>query len=217
MSDTSQGNKPQAVPQVEIQELERSLQQSEAALSKHFEALAKLSRELETERARRDGLREQLDALRSAPDTPAPDQSAPAKTAASQASAATASKPVTPASVAEGPKAAPLEVSEEQRLAQLKHSELVGGSKLFDADWYLATYPDVKSAKKYSQAPHEHYLMYGGFEGRNPGPAFHSAFYLAHYPDVAANKINPLVHYLLHGHKEGRRIDPELVPEQKKA
>lgn len=209
MSDTPQDNKPKADPQAEIQEVERRLQQSEAALSKHFETLAKLSRELETERAQRDALRERLDALRAAPGTPPAEKAATAEPPKAKSSATPAA---TPPPSAESSKAAPVELNDEQRLAQLKHSELVRSSKLFDADWYLTTYPDVKEAKKYSQAPHEHYLMYGGFEGRNPGPAFHSAFYLAEYPDVASSKTNPLVHYLLHGHKEGRRI----VPEQKK-
>lgn len=33
---------------------------------------------------------------------------------------------------------------------------------------------------------------------------FDDAYYLAHYPDVAASGTNPLTHYVLHGYKEGR-------------
>lgn len=180
--------------ETQIDDIQRQLNETEEALEKTLQTLTRASRDLEEQRARRDALRQQLQEVRQAP----------VDEAETQARHPEAAEP-TPSK--------PLALTSKQRLAQLKHSELVRSSKLFDADWYLATYPDVKSAKKYSQAPHEHYLMYGGFEGRNPGPAFHSAFYLAQYPDVAASKTNPLVHYLLHGHKEGRRI----VPEQKKA
>lgn len=33
---------------------------------------------------------------------------------------------------------------------------------------------------------------------------FDAAYYLEHYPDVAASGTNPLTHYVLHGYKEGR-------------
>src|SRR5262249_20552720 len=44
----------------------------------------------------------------------------------------------------------------------------------------------------------------GWKEGRNPSPAFDSAQYLAHNPDVAAAGVNPLEHYLQSGQFEGR-------------
>jgi len=58
--------------------------------------------------------------------------------------------------------------------------------------------------------PVVHYLHHGGFEGRNPGPCFDSAFYLACYPDVRTSGLNPLVHFILHGKKEGRLSQPEM-------
>nr|WP_298249122.1 hypothetical protein [uncultured Halomonas sp.] len=183
-------------------DVQQRLKETEQALEKTLEEMARLGRKLEEQRAQRNALRLQLQEALQKPAQAAPasdkEESKPVEKVAGQSPAAGAA--------ASG---RPLELTHEQRLAQLKHSELLQKSKLFDAEWYLATYPDVKSDKKYSQAPHEHYLMYGGFEGRNPCSTFQSAFYLAQYPDVAAGKVNPLVHYLLHGEKEGRRAAPK--------
>jgi len=74
-------------------------------------------------------------------------------------------------------------------------------SDLFNNSWYLQHNPDVRAAV---MDPAEHYLYYGGFEGRDPGPGFSSAGYLAAYPDVKKARVNPLVHYLLYGMQEGR-------------
>ena len=75
-------------------------------------------------------------------------------------------------------------------------------SELFDPIWYLERYPDLKSA---GVDPFEHYLEYGGFEGRWASPYFHSDYYLNNYVDIAKAKINPLVHYVMYGEKEGRK------------
>jgi len=74
--------------------------------------------------------------------------------------------------------------------------ELVASSDLFDRDWYLATYADIAAA---GIDPLDHYLLRGGFEGRDPGPAFDSAAYLLAHADAAEAGINPLVHHLRHG------------------
>jgi glycosyltransferase involved in cell wall biosynthesis len=44
--------------------------------------------------------------------------------------------------------------------------------------------------------------------GRRPGKGFDTAHYLETYPDVAGSGLNPLVHYLLHGKREGRHPRP---------
>ncbi|MCI0501190.1 MAG: glycosyltransferase, partial [Epsilonproteobacteria bacterium] len=41
-------------------------------------------------------------------------------------------------------------------------------------------------------------------EGRNPSSVFDTNFYLESYPDVRDAGINPLVHFIRHGSKEGR-------------
>ncbi len=78
---------------------------------------------------------------------------------------------------------------------------LVEGCELFDAAWYLRTYPDVAEGGEW---PALHYLHHGGREGRWAGPEFDSGFYLARYPDVRDSGINPLLHYLQTGREEGR-------------
>jgi hypothetical protein len=80
---------------------------------------------------------------------------------------------------------------------------MIQSSGYFDEDWYLAHYPDVAST---GMKASKHYLLNGGFEGRDPGPNFSSAAYLAAYQDVREASINPLVHYLKFGKAEGRDI-----------
>jgi len=78
---------------------------------------------------------------------------------------------------------------------------LIRSSGLFDEQWYLANNPDVAQA---GVDPACHYLLYGGFESRDPGPNFSSAWYLDVYEDVKKAGTNPLVHYLKYGREEGR-------------
>jgi hypothetical protein len=78
---------------------------------------------------------------------------------------------------------------------------LIRTSGLFDENWYLSNNPDVVAAKV---DPLRHYLLFGGFEGRDPGPQFSSSWYLATNDDVRNARINPLLHYLKFGRKEGR-------------
>jgi hypothetical protein len=56
-----------------------------------------------------------------------------------------------------------------------------------------------------------HYLVYGGREGRAPGPFFSTHQYLARFPDVAASGVNALAHYGMYGRREMRKI-PLLTP-----
>ena len=78
-------------------------------------------------------------------------------------------------------------------------------SDLFDKNWYLANNPDVAQAKV---NPWLHYLRYGGFEGRDPGPNFCSGWYLDTYKDVKEARINPLIHYSRYGRAERRMAQP---------
>ena len=59
--------------------------------------------------------------------------------------------------------------------------------------------------------PSLHYVLYGGFEGRDPSPMFSSQAYLSGNPDVMAAKTNPLVHYLQKGRYENRAIAPSTA------
>ncbi|MCA0425520.1 MAG: hypothetical protein LCH61_19805, partial [Proteobacteria bacterium] len=77
---------------------------------------------------------------------------------------------------------------------------LLANSRLFDAEWYLQAYPDIQGMD-----PLNHYLDYGGREGRWQSPHFNGGKYAAFNPDVVAADQNPLVHYLRWGRNEGRQ------------
>ncbi|HQK42323.1 MAG TPA: hypothetical protein PLV20_01875, partial [Anaerolineaceae bacterium] len=78
---------------------------------------------------------------------------------------------------------------------------LLRNSGYFDPFWYRQNNPDVTAR---DADPLRHYLLYGGLEGRSPGPKFDSLGYLESNPDVRAAGVNPLVHYLEFGRAEGR-------------
>lgn len=83
--------------------------------------------------------------------------------------------------------------------------QLLKKTPLFDANWYLQTYPDVAKA---GMNPAEHYLRHGGFENRNPSAQFDSGAYLQRYPDVRQSGANPLIHFLLDGERQGCEAEP---------
>ena len=101
----------------------------------------------------------------------------------------------------------PLKVLAEERERLVPFIQTVRDSKLFDTAWYLEKYPDLKDSD-YAEDPAMHYLLFGGFEGRHPGPSFNSIAYYLEYPDVYQSQLNPLVHYLVFGKNEGRIIFP---------
>jgi hypothetical protein len=102
----------------------------------------------------------------------------------------------------------------KQHLRHLWDVWLIHASGLFRASEYLADNPDVARARV---NPVWHYLRYGGFEGRDPGPDFSSRWYLDTYADVRAARINPLVHYLRYGKGEGRAPRGPEGPSQPEA
>jgi hypothetical protein len=82
---------------------------------------------------------------------------------------------------------------------------------LFYGRYYADQVTDIAKLK---MAPVIHYLLYGGWEGKDPNPMFSSNFYLSKYKDVYLSGINPLLHYILHGWKEGRDPHPEFSTER---
>ena len=80
-------------------------------------------------------------------------------------------------------------------------------SGLFNATFYLFTYPQVRKA---DIDPLLHYIEYGANEGRYPNPDFDTAYYLKRYPDIKKSQINPLLHYYEFGKREGRSISAPL-------
>lgn len=69
-------------------------------------------------------------------------------------------------------------------------------SGLFNSDFYLEKYSDVKATK---MDPLIHFCDYGWKEGRNPSVNFDTSYYLSAY-EV---NINPLFHYLTIGQANG--------------
>ncbi len=78
---------------------------------------------------------------------------------------------------------------------------------LFDAEWYVAKYPDVSSS---GMDPLAHYVQFGVNEGRDPNPFFDGAWYREHYPDVSAARADPLLHYMTVGAAELRNPHPRF-------
>ncbi len=70
---------------------------------------------------------------------------------------------------------------------------MVERSGLFDAEFYLQTYPGVAEA---GIDPLTHFLNRGGIEGRKPSPSFDTRAYLRQHPELRNHGVNPLVHYL---------------------
>jgi GT2 family glycosyltransferase len=91
--------------------------------------------------------------------------------------------------------------------------KIIKKSGLFDEEYYLRAYPDVRKA---DIDPLWHFVKYGWREGRNPSKDFDLNYYLTIYPDVKEAGINPVVHYVKWGKKEGRRINQndkrEIIP-----
>lgn len=87
---------------------------------------------------------------------------------------------------------------ENQYIVQYPQEVVIKASHLFNKDWYLAQYPEVKLS---GLDPVQHYLQFAK-DGYDPGPYFSTRDYLALYPDV--HQMNPLVHYEFFGKAKGR-------------
>lgn len=96
------------------------------------------------------------------------------------------------------------------RLQRRHQLRLIRNCGLFDAQWYLRTYPDIA---REGADPALHYLLHGATDLRNPGPYFDTGHYLHLYPDIAQIGMNPLVHYIVAGITEKRSIRPGMPHE----
>ena len=83
----------------------------------------------------------------------------------------------------------------------IKVKKQIKSLDLFDENYYLTEYPDVKNS---NINPLDHYIYHGWKENRTPTPQFNGKYYLSKYPDVRESNVNPLVHYVLHGKINGR-------------
>jgi len=97
----------------------------------------------------------------------------------------------------------PTGVKKKENNKKKKAIQLIKNSQLFDSKWYLEQYSDVKAT---GIEPARHYLLFGGFENRDPSLKFSSQGYLDLYPDVKESGMNPLEHYIRYGEIEKRTI-----------
>lgn len=89
-------------------------------------------------------------------------------------------------------------------LFRARHRRIVQRSGLFDAEWYLQHNPGLRKDRSAQRDALGHFLRHGRYALFNPGPGFDCRWYLERYPDVATSLLNPLVHYMAIGKREGR-------------
>ena len=77
---------------------------------------------------------------------------------------------------------------------QQKEISILRKTPLFDNQWYVNKYPDVKASNMDAV---EHYVKFGAREGRNPGPNFDTRKYLEKHPELEKTGVNPLVHHFI--------------------
>lgn len=80
-------------------------------------------------------------------------------------------------------------------------------SDLFDANWYREKYKITGS----DEMAAKHYLLEGYKTLNDPSADFSTQFYVSQYTDVAGAPINPLIHFLVNGQLEKRKIKPSGV------
>lgn len=78
----------------------------------------------------------------------------------------------------------------------------------FDEDYYLTVYPDVRRS---GEDALDHYISTGHHERRNPTIWFDTKSYLSLNPHVEVTGINPFLHYVIIGRKQGLLPGPSLV------
>lgn len=79
---------------------------------------------------------------------------------------------------------------------KIDNRSLITATDLFDSKWYLARYKDVALS---GMDPLDHYIQFGGVEGRYPSLRFNAPRYQAvRGNDIPAGQ-NPLVHFALNG------------------
>lgn len=73
---------------------------------------------------------------------------------------------------------------------------------------YVAKNPGVGSARIHASV---HYAFEGAWQGLDPSEEFSTPLYWLRYRDVAEAGLNPLLHWIAYGRKEGRRPIPHRV------
>ena len=82
---------------------------------------------------------------------------------------------------------------------------IIKESNLFDETWYIKKYPQVKYLNVDAIT---HYLLTWKADMNDPASFFSTKSYYLFHEDVQALGMNPFVHYIKYGKKEGRQIFP---------
>ena len=91
-----------------------------------------------------------------------------------------------------------------KNIKYLWHYFQIKRSGLFDAKYYLETYPDVRRA---DIDPLMHFIKIGWKEGRNSSSLFSTKHYLDLNPSFKNQNINPLIHY----YKNQKLVETKLA------
>jgi FMN phosphatase YigB (HAD superfamily) len=91
---------------------------------------------------------------------------------------------------------------------RLKQRNLL--KKFFDPEFYMNTYPDVKSWRGNLI---DHYIKFGSHERRSPHMFFDAEWYCTSNPEIDFSVQDPVTHYLNAGEKKGRWPHPLFNPE----
>ena len=99
------------------------------------------------------------------------------------------------------PRHTELDIFEIEDPVASNNARLVEASGLFDAIYYASQFPQ---GHRFMFGPAYHYVRYGWHQGYDPCPFFSSFGYLQRAPDVMDANVNPLIHFLQFGIREGR-------------
>ena len=105
---------------------------------------------------------------------------------------------------------------ETSPLRLIKYRLFLG--RLFDRKFYKENNEELYDTKT---GVFRHFLKHGWSEHKDPSSRFSFSYYLKSYPDVANLGIDPLLHYIKYGRKEGRlpsvsSLKPSRVSKVKK-
>ena len=99
------------------------------------------------------------------------------------------------------------QVGESWLLNEFGKKEGRMGSVIFDPDYYLNKYPDVKQVYNNSKyAAYEHFINFGLAEGRQGCATFNVNTYMARYADLQAAYGTDLPSYYMHYLNYGDKI-----------
>ncbi|HEV2100102.1 MAG TPA: hypothetical protein VGR45_14415, partial [Stellaceae bacterium] len=95
------------------------------------------------------------------------------------------------------------------RLARLQTMRVLLLSGLFDPEFYLDKYPDVRAA---GADPLEHFAHHGDAENRQPNRLFYTRYYRKHHMNGLPADGNALQHYIEVGERSGGRPNAAFDP-----